>query len=93
MRWKRVPVDADVMDHGGGPIIRITRGAKGDAMASVERLEWFEPDGHEYTGYAEVTTSDRRPAGEVLAAHRKARALITIEDVRLWDKTWGELTE
>ena len=93
MRWKRVPVDADVMDHGGAAIIRITRGMKGAAMASVERLEWVKPDGHEHTGYADVATSDRRPAGEVLAAFRKARALIAIEDTSLWDETWGELTE
>lgn len=54
MRWCRVPMDADIMSHGGTTIIRITRGTRGDAMASVERLEWFEPDGHKYTGYADA---------------------------------------
>ena len=62
-RWRRVSMDAGVVDYGGAPIIRITRGSKGDAMASVEHMQWFEPDGDEYTGYVESVQDRRRPAG------------------------------
>lgn len=90
-RWRRVSMDADIMDHGGMPIIRITRGTRGDAMASVERMEWFEPDGHEYTGYVDASLDSRRPAAEILAEYRKLSAVVAIEDETLWDAAWGEL--
>ncbi|WP_210164340.1 hypothetical protein [Mesorhizobium sp. LNJC405B00] len=73
-------------------IIRITRGTKGDPMASVERMHWFEPDGHEYTGYADAVTDRRRPAGEVLAEYRKTSAVVAVESEDLWDPGWGELS-
>ncbi len=92
-RWRRVAMDADIIDLGGATIIRITRGTKGDAMASVERMQWFEPDGHEHTGYADAVQDRRRPAGEVLAEHKKVMAVVAIEDETLWDATWGELRE
>jgi hypothetical protein len=92
--WKRVGIDADVMEHGGVPIIRITRGTKGDAMAAVEHLHWFEPDGHEYTGYADVVIEGRRPASDVLREYRKtSTAMIAIEDESLWDCAWGDLAK
>lgn len=90
-RWCRVPMDAEIMEHGGTPIIRITQGLKGDAMASVERMEWFEPDGHEHTGYADTVRDRRRRAVEVLAEYRKLSAVVAIEDEALWDPAWGEL--
>jgi hypothetical protein len=86
-------MDADTADLGGATIIRITRGKKGDAMASVERMAWFEPDGHEYTGYADSVTDARRPAAEVLAEYRKTGAVVAIENEELWDAGWGELTK
>ena len=64
-----------------------------DAMASVERVQWFEPDGHEHTGYADAVQDRRRPAGEVLAEHKKVVAVVAIEDEAMWDATWGELRE
>jgi hypothetical protein len=85
-------MDADIMDFGGTPIIRITRGTKGDAMASVESMQWFEPDGHEYTGYADAVTDRRRPAADVLAEFRKATAVVAVESEDLWDGAWGELS-
>ncbi|MEO9228413.1 MAG: hypothetical protein ABI216_05610 [Devosia sp.] len=91
-RWRKVPTDADVVQLGGRTIIRITRGTRGDAMASVERMEWVEPDGHEYTGYADSTTDRRRrPAGEVMAEYRTALVVVAIESEDLWDPDWGEL--
>lgn len=90
-RWRRVAMDADIIDLGGATIIRITRGTKGDAMASVERMDWFEPDGHAATGYADSVQDRRRPAAEVLAEHRKTTAVVAIEDEALWDAAWGEL--
>jgi hypothetical protein len=92
-RWRRVPMDASIVDLGGATIIRVTRGTKGDAMASVERMEWFEPDGHEHTGYADIVQDRRRPAAEVLAKHKKTTAVVAIEDDDLWDAAWGELRE
>lgn len=89
-RWERVAFDASAEDTGI-TIIRITRGTKGDAMANVEAPQWFEPDGHEYTGYAAATESGRRRAGDVIAEYRKARAVIAIEDETMWDPKWGEL--
>lgn len=91
-RWRRVAMDVDIMDFGGTAIIRITRGAKGDTMASVERMQWFEPDGHENTGYADAVTDGRRPAQEVLAEYRKTTAVIALESEDLWDVAWGELS-
>lgn len=90
-RWRRVAMDADIMDLGGTTIIRITRGEKGDAMASVERMEWFEPDGHEATGYADATIDRRRPAGDVLPEYKKALAVVALANDDLWDPVWGEL--
>lgn len=90
-RWRRVAMDADIIDLGGATIIRITRGTKGDAMASAERMEWFEPDGHEHTGFADAVHDRRRPAGEVLGEYRKLIAVVAIEDETLWDIAWGEL--
>lgn len=84
-------MDTDIMELGGTPIIRITRGTKGDAMASVERMEWFEPDGHEHTGYADAVLDGRRLAAEVLAEYRKLSAVVAIEDEALWNVAWGEL--
>lgn len=90
-RWRRVAMDADIMDLGGTTIIRITQGERGDAMASVERMEWFEPDGHEATGYADATVNRRRPAGEVLAEYKKTIAVVALANDDLWDPVWGEL--
>lgn len=90
-RWRRVAMDADIMDFGGSAIIRISRGTKGDPMASVERMEWFEPYGHEHTGYADAVTDRRRPAAEVLAEYRKTTAVVAVESEDLWDAAWGEL--
>lgn len=84
-------MDADTADLGGTTIIRITRGKKGDAMASVERMAWFEPDGHQYTGYADSVTDGRRPAAEVLAEYRKTTAVVALESDELWNASWGEL--
>lgn len=84
-------MDADTADLGGTTIIRITKGKKGDAMASVERMAWFEPDGHEYTGYADSVTDGRRPAAEVLADYRKTTAVVALESDDLWNPSWGEL--
>jgi hypothetical protein len=84
-------MDADPVQLGGATLIRITRGTKGDAMASIERLEWFEPDGHEFTGYAAPVLSGRRPAGEVLSEHRKSLAVVAMDDDDLWEASWGEL--
>ena len=92
-RWRRVAMDADIMDLGGTTIIRITRGERGDAMASVERMEWFEPDGHEATGYADATINRRRPAGEVLAEYKKTMAVVAIASDDLWDNDWGEFID
>lgn len=89
--WRRVAMDANIIDLGGATIIRITRGARGDAMASVERMEWFEPDGHEHTGYADAVQDRRRPAGEVLAELKKTTAVVALEDEALWDAAWGVL--
>jgi len=86
-------MDADIMDLGGTTIIRITRGERGDAMASVERMEWFEPDGHEATGYADATINRRRPAGEVLAEYKKTMAVVAIASDDLWDNDWGEFID
>lgn len=88
-RWKRVPMTADVED-GGGPIIRITLGRKGDAMAVVEHLEWHEPDGHEHTGYAAAVVDLARPAPEVLARFPKGASIALASD-DLWNPAWGEL--
>ncbi len=63
-RWQRVSIDASGED--GITIIRITRGRKGDAMATLESLKWFELDSHKYTGYAPAQETGRRPAVEVL---------------------------
>lgn len=88
-RWQRVSMDASAED--GITIIRITRGRKGDAMAAVESLEWFEPDGHKYTGYAAAQETGRRPAVEVLADFKKVRAAVALESDDLWDPAWGDL--
>jgi hypothetical protein len=88
-RWQRVSMDASAED--GITIIRITRGRKGDAMATVESLEWFEPDGHQYTGYAAAQETGRRPAVEVLADFKKVRAVVALESDDIWDPAWGDL--
>ncbi|MBX3584753.1 MAG: hypothetical protein KF810_22995 [Rhizobiaceae bacterium] len=59
-------------------------------MATVEQYEWFEPDGHEYTGYVEVVVSGRRLASEVILEDRNA--VIAIEDESLWNDAWGQLS-
>ena len=88
-RGQRVSMDASAED--GITIIRITRGRKGDAMATVESLEWFEPDGHKYTGYAAAQETGRRPAVEVLADFKKVRAVVALESDDIWDPAWGDL--
>lgn len=88
--WQQVPFDADAADMGA-TIIRITRGKKGDAMASVERMQWLEPDGHEHTGYADVVADPRRRAAEVLPEYRKTGAVVALESDDLWDAAWGDL--
>tara|TARA_R110002124_G_scaffold16882_7_gene71446 strand:+ start:12035 stop:12298 length:264 start_codon:yes stop_codon:yes gene_type:complete len=80
---------ADTED-GGGPIIRITLGRKGDAMAVVEHLEWHEPDGHELTGYAAAVVDLARPAPEVLARFPNGASIALASD-DLWNPAWGEL--
>lgn len=89
-RWRQVAFDAAV-EVIGGTIIRITRGTKGDAMASVASLHWFEPDGHEHTGYASATESGRRKAADVIPEYKKLSASIALESDDLWDPSWGEL--
>lgn len=89
-RWKRVPFDASAEDTGG-TIIRITRGRRGEVMASVESLQWHEPDGHEYTGYAAASEGGRRLAGDVIADYRKLSADIALESDDLWNPEWGNL--
>ncbi|MER8428411.1 hypothetical protein [Mesorhizobium sp. M1403] len=86
-RGQRVSMDASAED--GITIIRITRGRKGDAMATVESLEWFEPDGHKYT-YAAAQETGRGPAVEVLADF-KVRAVVALESDNIWDPAWGDL--
>ncbi|MET2829798.1 hypothetical protein [Mesorhizobium shangrilense] len=56
-------------------------------------MHWFEPDGHENTGYADAMTDRRRPAAEVLAEYRKAAAAVALESEDLWDTAWGELDD
>lgn len=92
-RWRRVAMDADIMNLGGTTIIRITEGEKGDPMASVERMEWFEPDGHEGTGYADAVTDRRRPARDVLAEHKNTMAVVAVACDDLWDDAWGDLVD
>lgn len=89
-KWTKVPMNVSAEDSGE-TVIRITRGAKGDAMASVERLEWFEPDGHEHTGYAAATEGGRRLAADVIAELKKSRAVVALESEDLWNPVWGEL--
>lgn len=60
-------------------------------MASVERMAWFEPDGHEYTGYADSVMDGRRPAAEVTEEYRKTTAVVALESDDLWNPNWGEL--
>ncbi|MER9064369.1 hypothetical protein [Mesorhizobium sp. M0698] len=80
-RGQRVSMDASAED--GITIIRITRGRKGDAMATVESLEWFEPDGHKYT-YAAAQETGRGPAVEVLADFKRCG-----QSLRLRATTFG----
>lgn len=89
-KWTKVPMNASAVDCGE-TVIRFTRGTKGDAMASVERLEWFEPDGHEHTGYVAATEGGRRPAADVIAEFKKSKAVVALESEDLWNLAWGEL--
>lgn len=86
--WKRVPFDSKEL--AGGALIRIFR-KKGRVVATVTQYEWFEPDGHEYTGYADLVTSHPRPVPEVLAEHKKAMAVVALDSDELWDAAWGKL--
>lgn len=88
--WKRVAFDASSEDTGR-TIIRITRGSKGDVMASVESLQWHEPDGHKYTGYAAASEGGRRLAADVIADYKKISADVAIESEDLWSPAWGNL--
>jgi len=88
--WKRVTFDASAEDTGQ-TIIRITKGRQGDTMASVERLQWHEPDGHEHTGFAAGSETGRRPAAQVIADYKKLSAQIALESDDLWDTSWGIL--
>ena len=79
--WRRVARDSNISELGGATIIRIMRGPNGD----TERMEWFEPDRHVYTGYADIMQDRRRPAAEVLVEHKEMMAVVAIEDETLWD--------
>ena len=87
-RWKRVPFDADAPDAGA--LIRIFR-KKGKVVATATGYEWFEPDGHEYTGYADLVISGARPVAEVLVDHKKSIVVVALESDDLWDAAWGVL--
>ena len=87
-RWKRVPFDSDAPDAGA--LIRIFR-KKGRVVATVTGYTWFEPDGHEYTGYADVVTSGARPVAEVLLDYKRSFAVVALESDDLWDAAWGAL--
>ncbi len=86
--WKRVPFDS--REPAAGALIRIFR-RRGRVVATVTRYQWFEPDGHEHTGYADLETSPPRPVPEVLAEHKKAMAVVALESDDLWDAAWGKL--
>lgn len=83
------PFDASAED--GITIIRITRSRKGDAMATLESLKWFEPDSHKYTRYAAAQETGRRPAVEVLADLKRVRAVVALESDDIWDPARGDL--
>lgn len=68
-RFTRVPFETTEAPASGALIRVFAR--KGKPVAQVIRYEWFEPDGHEHTGYADVTESIARPAAEVLAEFKK----------------------
>ncbi|TIN95540.1 MAG: hypothetical protein E5Y06_12375 [Mesorhizobium sp.] len=71
--------------------LTIRRVKKGRVVATVTQYEWFEPDGHEYTGYADPVTSHPRPVPEVLAEYKKAMAVVALDTDDSWDAAWGKL--
>jgi hypothetical protein len=87
--WKRVPFDTEELDESQA-LIKIFR-KRGRVVATVTRYEWFEPDGHEHTGYADLATSEPRPANEIIALFKKVSASVAIDSDDLWDAAWGQL--
>jgi len=86
--WVQVSYDSE--EPARGALIKIFR-QRGQVVATVTQYHWLEPDGHEFSGYADVRTSRPRPAGEVLAEYRKTLATVALESVDLWDISWGRL--
>ncbi len=87
-RFQKVSFDSGAPDAGA--LIRIFR-ARGRIVATVVRYEWFEPDDHKFTGYADLVESSPAPAGEVLQQFRKHGAQVALESDELWDAAWGDL--
>lgn len=88
-RFNQVPFET-AEPPSAGALIKIFR-LRGKVVATVVRYEWFEPDGHEHTGYADVVETDPAPAAEVIAEFRKHTAQVAIESEGLWQDSWGQL--
>jgi len=87
--FKQVAFDTE-FDEGSVPLIKVFRRG-GSVLAIKFSMEWFEPDGHEHTGFVDVFETGPMPAEEFFAEEIIPRANIALEDDALWDHSWGKL--
>ena len=89
--FRKVPFETK-FDEGSIPLIRIFRRG-GKVLAKMYRMEWFEPDGHEYTGYVDVVETNPIAADTFFSENRIPRADVALENDALWQTSWGKLRE
>ncbi|MBY5721775.1 hypothetical protein HFO33_35380 [Rhizobium leguminosarum] len=89
IRFHRVPFETAKAPDAGA-LIRIFR-LRGNSVATVTRYEWFEPDGHEHTGYIDEVSTESASAASVVAEFRKQGGQVALENDSLWDPMWGVL--
>jgi len=86
--FERVPFKTE---EPKGPSLLHIFSRNGTVVATVTQYQWYEPDGHEHTGYAELETSRPCPAEDVVARFRLTGAEIALESDDLWNPRWGYL--
>lgn len=89
IRFHRVPFETNEAP-ATGVLIKIFR-VRGEIVATVTRYHWFEPDGHQHTGYIDQVITKPTCADDVLIEFRKHGGQIALESDDLWTERWGVL--
>lgn len=90
-KFVQVPYNTDVSDIANCTLVKVFR--KGKKLLAIEySLQWFEPDGHKYTGYVDYVQTEPYDATELFAEERFGSTVsVGLEDGVEWNESWGKL--